>query len=259
MQNNAIEKVLTQGFLLEFGVVFERAFDNYKKIAVTGGVVILLLSLLFIALLFGIIGVFAGAASFTDFATSFNILDFSTVGIVLYLLFSCVVNGIIYPIYAGLLNMAHKAQQGKNIEIGDAFEFYKSTEVKELIIAGFTITLLGSGLNTLMQSFEVILIGALINYIIIFLTILTVPLIIYSKLNAFDALQTSVQLVLKSPFTIFGLVFIGYILACLGFIGLCIGIFFTLPFMISILYHIYIGILPIKITSEIDEIGISQE
>lgn len=259
MNHKAIDRALNEGFLLEFGVVFEKAFENYKKIALLGGVVILLLTILFVAMLFGIIGVFAGAASFTDFATSFNILDFSTVGIVLYILFSCVVNGIIYPLYAGLLEMAHKAQQGKNLEIGDAFEFYKSIHLKELFIAGFTITLIGSGINSLIQYSGNIWIGGLINYIILFFTILTVPLIIYSKLNAFDALQTSVKLVLKSPFTIFGLLLIGYILACLGLIGLCIGIFFTLPFMISILYHIYIGILPIKVTSEIDEIGISQE
>lgn len=258
-KNTKIERVLQNGFLLEFGIVFEKAFENYKKIALIGGVVYLLIGLVFFGIAMGLVGLVAGATSFMDFATSFNLQNFSSVGIIIYIVVASLVSGITYPINAGLLNLAHLAEQKKDFEIGDAFVYFKNKYLKELFLAGFIITLVASGLNLLFEFSGIIIVGTLLNYFILFLTILTIPLIIFSELNAFEAIQTSLKLVFKSPFTIFGLLFVSYILAFLGFIGFCIGILFTLPFVNSILYHIYIGILPIKEHNEIDEIGINQE
>ena len=88
---------------------------------------------------------------------------------------------------------------------------------------------------------------------------LTVPLIIFSKLDAVNAIVFSIKLVFKQPIILFLLLLVGYICAMLGFIALCIGIFFTLPFIYSLYYCIYKNIIPVEEYSELDEIGRTTE
>ena len=45
-----IEKLTTDGFELDFGTIFEQAFENYKKIALYAGSVLLISTFLFLIL-----------------------------------------------------------------------------------------------------------------------------------------------------------------------------------------------------------------
>jgi hypothetical protein len=55
-----------------------------------------------------------------------------------------------------------------------------------------------------------------------------------------------------------GLLIVGVIAGIIGIFGLCIGIFFTLPFMYSMNYVIYKTIVGIDEPGEIEEIRINE-
>ena len=66
-----------------------------------------------------------------------------------------------------------------------------------------------------------------------------IPLIIFGKLKAVEALEASILIVSKQPLILLGLIVIGSIGTLVGLIGCCIGIVFTLPFFNSLYYAIY--------------------
>src|SRR5690606_40575653 len=98
-----------------------------------------------------------------------------------------------------------------------------------------------------------------INMIISIFTVLTVPLIIFSDLKALDAIGASFDITVKSYFWILLLIVVSGILACVGLIAFCIGIFFTLPFVYAMYYSIYANSVGIADDSEFDQIGSNWE
>ena len=121
------------------------------------------------------------------------------------------------------------------------------------------IAFFGSGLNYLFDYLGIKFIGLLITIIVSFLTFLTIPLIIFSDIKAIEAITLSAKLVVKQPSILLGLLIVSIVLVCLGIIGLCIGVFFTIPFLYAMYYSIYSAILPFNEESELDEIGLDQE
>ena len=83
-------------------------------------------------------------------------------------------------------------------------------------------------------------------------TILMIPLIIFGKLKAVEAIQASILVVSKQPIVILGLLVIGVIASLVGLIGCCIGIVFTIPFMYSLYYVIYSEIIGFDPENEIE-------
>jgi uncharacterized membrane protein len=94
--------------------------------------------------------------------------------------------------------------------------------------------------------------GTIITYFISFITILSVPLIIFGDLKAIEAIKYSILIVFKQPIVILGLVIVAIIASLVGFLGCCIGVFFTLPFVYSTNYAIYFEIVGIDSTQEIE-------
>jgi hypothetical protein len=91
----------------------------------------------------------------------------------------------------------------------------------------------------LLESFGIRFLGIIITYVIAIFTFLVIPLIIFGNLKAIEAIKGSCTIVAKQFFVILGLIIVSYIMALLGLIGFCIGIFFTLPFIYSMYYSIY--------------------
>ena len=81
-----------------------------------------------------------------------------------------------------------------------------------------------------------------------------IPLIVFGNLNATEAIKSSVIIVSKQPLVLLGLLIVAVIAGIIGIFGLCIGIFFTLPFMYSMNYVIYKTIIGIDSVNEIVEI-----
>jgi hypothetical protein len=260
MKNNyeRLQQIANEGYELEFGTVLDKAFNNYKKIAGIAGLGFILLTIVIVALVFGIIGIAFGFANFNETMLNFDPTMFSGVSIVIYLLFVIVVSGIMASINAGFYKMAHLAHTNKDFGIGNLFDYFKTIHFKELFVATAIISLFTTGFTLLFEYIGYNFIGVIITYILSFFTFLVVPIIIFSDAKALDAIPLSIKLVLKNPFILLGLLIVSLIFAFLGLIGFCLGIFFTMPFMFSMIYIIYIEIMPIDEKSAIDEIGINE-
>lgn len=244
---------------LDFGIILEKAFNNYKKIVGIAGVSILLLVIIYFALVFGLIATAFGFVGFNEAVTNFKITDYSVTIILGYLLFMAVFSGISANFTAGFYQMAYAANSNKQYEIGTLFYYFKTKYFKELFLSGVIIAVITGCLTLLFQYLEMELIGAIVTYTITFFTMLTIPIIIFSNSKAIDAISLSLKLIANNFLIILGLVIVAFILSMLGLIGLCIGIFFTLPLMYSTIFCIYNEILPIRETNVIDEIGTTEE
>ena len=120
--------------------------------------------------------------------------------------------------------------------------------LSKTIFFTFVVTLLSSGIAEALNYAEIPLLGAILSTVVGLFTILVIPLIIFGKLKALDAIQASILVVSKQPFVLLGLLVVGYVATLVGLIGCCIGVFFTMPFIYSIYFAIYndiIGFEPI--------------
>ena len=262
MDNNItkrIKQAAQEGYYIDFGTIIEKAFENYKKIALTGGLAFLLIVLAAFALFGSIAAVAFGAADMMGTLTEFNPMNFSVVGILIYFLIMVVFAGLTAPLGAGFFKMAHLAQSNKPFSVGTIFDYYKTSYFKELFIAASVLAIVNFAFATGFELLTYPIIGTFLTYIVAFFTMLAVPLIIYGEQKAFDAISMSIKLVAKQWLILVGLAIVSFIFMMLGIIGLCIGIFFTLPFWYSFLYTTYNTILPIEVESEIEEIGRVEE
>ena len=254
-----LETILNRAYDIEFGTILENAFDNYKKIAGIGGVAFLLISILIAILGGGTFLTIYGFSNATEALTGFESSLNDDSSLVWVLLFSTLLAAIMSPINAGFIKMAYLADKNKDFSISTVFDYYKGSYFKELFLSAILISVTTGLVQYIAKYLDFSFIGTLTTYVISFLTLLVIPLIIFSNLNAVQAITASAKIVIKHPFIIIGLLIVSFIFVLLGIIGLCIGIFFTIPFMFSMYYSIYNAILPIDEKDEIEQIGISQE
>lgn len=258
-----IEEIRSNGYELDFGTVFEHAFENYKKIVVYAGLMLLVFSfILSIVAVSGLIS-YIGLENLEEFRNKMEQMSnpgamtketaiLVNLGI---LLFSALIN----PFMAGFLKMADCGEKGEEFHISTMFSYYKFPYFINIFISVFIIGVVGAGIAMLFELAGLSFIGTLITILISFLTFLTTPFIIFGGLNAMQSITSSVILVLKQPLVLLGLVIVARIASFIGVFGLCIGIFFTMPFMYSMIYIIYKSIIDIDDTREITQIGIDQD
>ncbi|HMK07204.1 MAG TPA: hypothetical protein VK476_06720, partial [Flavobacterium sp.] len=196
-----------------------------------------------------------GFGSMTETMAGFNVTNFSAVGTVIYILVTSLFGGLTAPFTAGIIKMSHCAATKQDFSIGTAFDYYKSPYFKEIFIAAVIIALFTNGANVGLQQLDLPFVAIIPSCIIALLCILTIPLIIFGQLTAVEAIQASAMLVSKQIFPIIGLLIVSLIIACLGLIGFCIGMFFTIPFLYACYYCIYDEIIGAEFKSELDEIG----
>ena len=236
------EKIATikeNGYDIDFSRVFENAFENYKKIALISGIAILLFTLFILFVAFGLIVVFVGFSAISENIESINPENFSGVTILIYVLIVGLVAGLASPFTAGIFKIAHCADSGTDFSLGTVFDYYSSPYFKQLFIATSLIALISTGMTSLLESFDIRFLGVILTYTISFFTFLVIPLIIFGNLKVAEAIKGSFIIVSKQFFILLGLLIVAVIMAMLGLIGFCIGIFFTIPFIYSMYYTIY--------------------
>lgn len=250
-----IEEIKTNGYPLDFGIVFEHTFENYKKIALYAGLILLVFTILFGVLIAGVAVSIFGVDTVTESLKPENLKpeNFSENFLLIYsvsiILFTCLMS----PFEAGFLKMADCGEKGEEFHVSTMFEYYKVPYFKEIFVSTFLITLVSSGLSILLDFSGIKMIGSLIALLISFLTFLTIPLIVFGKLKAVDAIKSSITIVTKQPLLLFGLVFVAGIASMTGLIGFGIGIFFTIPFIYSMNYCIYSAIIGFESESELEK------
>lgn len=265
-----VQEIKNHGYHIDIGEVISQTFENYKKIALLAGGVILLLMIVFVFAAAGIGGIFGIAMSFTDFLTEYSVGHFSAAILLVNLAVSVIGYALIVaPITAGIIQIAHDAETNRDINFSTAFSHYKTKHFKNLFLSAAIITFTTSGIGTLIQLsnlyfFDAVLttvlaiISFFVSILIPIFTLLTIPFIIFGNLDAMSAIRASITTVSKRFWTIFLLMIVFIICSMLGIFALCIGIFFTLPIYFSCQYIIYRNAIPMEEKDELDEIGTSQ-
>ncbi len=257
--NNAkqrLQEIRNNGYELNFNDVFNESFENYKKIAMAGGLTFIILGVCLVALCLFLYMFAFGFSSLSEGIAGVNISNFHGVGVMLYFVSIVIMSSIITPLYAGIIKMAYNADQNKTVSVGTSFEYYKNGFFLDLFLASIIIASVSTGLNYLLGLLNMGFIGIILSYTIAFFTFLTPLFIIFGNLKPMKAIEASFITITKQFPVLLGLIIIGILMVCLGFFAFCIGIFFTIPFIYSLYYVIYKKAIGIEEHSEIDEIGL---
>jgi hypothetical protein len=242
LKQDRIEEIVRNGYQLDFADVFNKAFENYKKIALYAGLMIFV----FMVILFAVAAImsvtFVGIAALSQESleglskTMENLSGTAQIQYVgLSILFSCLIS----PLTAGLIKMAYCAERDEEFHVSTVFSYYTTAYFTQILVATFLILVSRNGIAMALDYSGIILLGSMLSLAISFFTILAIPLIIFSDLKAVDAIKFSFLIVSKQPLILFALMSIAVIGSMVGFIGCCIGVFFTLPFVYSMHYAIY--------------------
>lgn len=236
-----ILEIRKNGYTLEFENVFNHAFENYKKIALYGGLIIFVFFVLLSILVFGALITIFGGPAVVDFLKPENLnpQEFTLNTLLIFSGISVLISCLISPLTAALIKMAYCAERDEEFHISTMFEYYKTPYFKEIFIATFCVSIISSILSALINYIQIPAIGFVVTIIIELFTVLMIPLIIFGKLKAIEALEISILIVSKQPLVLLGLIVVGSVGTLVGLIGCCIGIFFTLPFLNSLYYAIY--------------------
>lgn len=249
-----IEEIKKNGYTLDFGNVFNHAFENYKKIALYSGLIlfvfIILISIFAIVVLFSIFD----PETVLEKLKPENLQpeNLSLNSMLMFSGISILITCLISPFSAGLIKMAYCAERDEEFHVSTMFEYYKAPYFKELFIATFLVTIVSSILSAVINYTQIPVIEFVVSITIGLFTILMIPLIIFGKLKAVEAIQASILIVSKQPLVLLGLFVIGIIATLVGLIGCCIGIVFTIPFMYSLYYAIYSEIIGFDPETEIE-------
>lgn len=250
-----LQDIKQKNYTLDFGEVFNDSLENYKKVIWISGLALLLLGIVMLIIFLGIFASVYGISSFVNTVTEINALALTPS----YLLFTLIVGVLlsiaISPLYAGILQISHNAQTNKPFDLNTAFQYYKSDYLKQIAISSLLIALFSGIVTDLITLVGFPFIGNLFTYFIQFITLFTIPFIIFGNLNATDSIQASISIVFKKFWLIFVLLLVAGILSLMGTIAICIGIFFTLPIIYTTQYTIYRKMIGIEENDELDEIG----
>jgi len=251
-----IEDIKNNGYSLDFSDVFNHAFENYKKIALYAGLILLVISILSFFLGSGILVSLYGPEHFNkQFFENLQNKQPEGTTLLIYTLAATIVSAIISPFTAGFLKMADSADKDENFNFSTVFTYYRAPYFSRLFAVALLIGLTGGLISVAFNFMGIKVIDTIIAIIISLFTSLTVPLIIFGNLNVIDAIKSSILIVSKQPLVIALLLIVAIISSFIGFIGCCIGVVFTIPITYSVKYAIYSSIFEIENQDSIDSIG----
>jgi hypothetical protein len=242
LKQDRIEEILRNGYKLDSEKVFNKAFENYKKIALYAGLMIFVFMVILMIIIVSMGISFLGLAALSQESMkelTVNLENLSGVNLMIYMGASILFSSLISPLTAGLIKMAYCAERDEEFHVSTVFSYYSTKYFLQIFTATFLILLVSNGVSMALTYSGIILIGPIISLAISFFTILTIPLIIFSDANALDAIKYSFSIVLKQPLILLGLIVVAIIGSMVGFIGCCIGVFFTIPFVYSMFYAMY--------------------
>ncbi|MCD0471542.1 hypothetical protein [Flavobacterium sp. JAS] len=238
-----IEDIKKNGYTIDFGSTFNYAFENYKKIALYSGLIILVFSVIIAALVMGLAVTYYGVQVLTkDFIQNIENQKLSYLEQFLSIAAISAFAALLAPFGAGFLKMADCADKDEEFNVSTIFTYYKAPYFAQLFTMALILALVSNAISAVIESFGIILLGNTISIFISFFTFFAVPLVVFGKLNAIDAIKSSLIIVGKSPLLIFLLFVTGFIGSVIGLFGCCIGIIFTVVFNSSVTYATYFSI-----------------
>ncbi len=254
-----LQEIRDNSIELNFNDTFNESFENYKKIALSGGLTFMILSVCLASLCLFLYMFAFGFSSISDSIVGLSLSNLDGTGSVIYFITVVIVTALITPIYAGIIKMASNADQNKEVSVGTSFEYYRNSYFMDLFLSSLIITSCSVVFTFLFNTLGMNFVGIILSYSISFFTFLTPLFIIFGNLKAKEAIQASFITTTKYFPVTLGLIIVGILMVCLGFFAFCLGIFFTFPFIYSLYFTIYKKVIGINENSEIDEIGLFED
>ena len=236
---NKLDEIVKSGYSLNVSSTFDEILKYFKKTFLLNGLVGFILYAAFtIVLVLLLRGLGINFDELQDnevmlnFITSQNFLLYSSLA-------GFFIQVLIYPIYAGFIQLNRDIDTQDEVGIGNIFKIFSSK--KYIHVLGFCILIfLLTNVPTVVAALlHINFIGSIITYIISFLSILGLPLILFSNLNSLQALKYSAQLVVKNPGSIIAILLLSFLVAMSGIIACFVGVIFTIPVFFSTQFVLY--------------------
>jgi hypothetical protein len=228
---------------LDLGEVINEAFEIWKKTALMGGLAFMFLMLILMTLAMVGIGYFFNKEELPELMKNFNPETLSTNGMLIYFAVVIGFTVLISPFIAGMLKMAHDADNDQEVTFSSIYYYVNSPQFLDIILTTTAISLFSVGLNILLKNAlpntSGDILGFIVSYTISVLTFIAIPLVIFKNLNFIDAIKLSCSRILNNFFIVLLLMIVAGLFSAVGIIALCIGLFFTIPFAYAMQYSIY--------------------
>ena len=240
--NNSIFKKIEQSSSIDFGDIFSKSFELYKKVWVHGFVHVLLSLVVlipFFIVLYVPILIMAGLDGLHTYKGDFelyeNEIGAMSVGFVFLFLFLILAMSIISAALQMGIN-AHFFTICKKVDYGEPedskyFMFLKGKYLGKLL--GLVCASIGIALLAMLLCYFPVF------YVMVPLQLLIVIFAFNPDLSVSEIIKASFRLGNKYWFIIFGLMFISGFLAQLEMFFCFVGIFFTISFVYIPLYYVY--------------------
>lgn len=236
-QQPNLNEILNRKNNFNVGETFDECLTYFKKTFFLNGLVLLIImSIIMIPIIFLLSK--SGIFSIDDPQAFEEIINNNS--FFLYnLLAGIFISILTAPIFAGFVQINRDIDTDNEVGISNILKHYKSKYFIQIV--GFTliIQLINFALVYLAQIAGISFVGTLLSYIVTFLSILGIPLIIFSNLNAVKALEYSIKIILKNPTNTLSLYILSILVALLGILACGVGIIFTLPLIYTAQFVLY--------------------
>ncbi|WP_430400871.1 hypothetical protein [Flavobacterium sp.] len=244
--NQIIDDKINNGYELDLGNIIDNSIEIYKKIVwkaglgyfMIFGIIILIAMTISLSLIEG-----SNLEEFKEISQDPNYFYKNPTILAWFIIGGLIINILFIPLNAGFLNLCRLARTNQEFSTANIFDYYKSKYLKDLIIGSLLIAIVTTVLTTVLDMSNLKIVSFVIQISFALFTFLFLPLVIYGNQSFGNAIKKSIQLVMKSPFTILGAMIIGILFILVGLIGLCIGILFTIPFYSCVIYTLYESII----------------
>lgn len=225
---------------LDFETVLNHSFSNYKKIVLYAGLALFVFLFFFVIILSAASISIIGAENINERSMqNFQKLLINKPYIYYYIGFSILTSCLLSPFMAGFYKMADAAEKDTPFGVSGLFSMYTSSLFFPIVSVTFLINIANNGLSLFFEEIGLSFVGIILTIIISFVTLLAIPLVVLGNCSALESIKTSTAIVTKQPIVILMLVIVAIVGAILGLFAFCIGVFFTYPFLISVVYTIY--------------------
>ena len=228
---------------IDIGEAINETFEIYKKIAVTGGLAFMAITIILIAFVGIGISAFVDLDKFSETMKTFNPDTLSIQGKLIYLGIVVLFSVLISPFNAGMLKIAEQADKNETVEFSSLFKYVNSKYYLDIILFSTILVVISVGssmiLKGILPNFIGSALGFMISFFITTITFIGIPLIIFKEMNFINALKHSITNILSQFFIVLLLIVLAEIAAFIGIFLFCFGIFFTFPFYYAMQYVIY--------------------
>ncbi|MCU7617393.1 beta-carotene 15,15'-monooxygenase [Chryseobacterium sp. PBS4-4] len=215
------------------GSIISHAFEMYKGV-ILYGVVAMIIYLLADFLLQSITGFnsWSGFGDYRDFDGDYSEYYrgyWNKPGLSLYYSFSSVVGILLSPLYVGLIYIANKFNTKVPVEFSDLFIGYRQNLGNILLYSLITNIILWI-------SFIMCVIPVFFVYP---LFLIGYPILLFENLSAVEALSKTFNIAKENYGVFLGVAILGGLISIAGIFLCCIGIIFSAPFIMIVMYSTY--------------------